>query len=124
MFRRTYYPPGFPCFTGHDLTPGSEIELSPTTSLCQGVGIPELSRPLLSGYPDPTSGAFRLSVGSSFASDLQVVLTDMRGARVIRTMIRGPEVEIDFSPFPAGSYLLQVSDAMGHVAHLVVMRIP
>lgn len=124
VFRAVYYPLGFSGFAGHDLAPGVEVELMPTLSLCATQGIGGTDGEILQGHPNPTSGAFHVSMPSIFSGPVHATLMDMEGVRVLKMELNAPEYDLDLSHVAVGAYILRVTDRQGHLSHGKVIRVP
>jgi hypothetical protein len=122
VFRAVYYPAGFSGFVGHDMTPGQELELMPTTSLCSTQAIAKTEAGVLQGHPNPTSGAFHVSMPLVFSGPVHVTLVDMEGTRVLEKEENAQEFDLDLSMVANGMYILQLEDGQGHSARGQVVR--
>jgi hypothetical protein len=124
VFRAVYYPPGFSGFAGRDLTPGTELELFPTPSLCAAQGIAETETGGLHGYPNPASGAIHVSMPSDFSGPVRATLMDMAGLHVLEKGVNGQDLDLDLSQLAVGTYVLRLEDRQGHLAYGKVLRAP
>jgi len=124
VFRAVYYPQGFSGFAGRDLTPGAELELMPTVSLCESQGIEEADAVTLRGHPNPTSGAFHVSMPPKFSGPFQATLMDMQGVQVLKMEVDASTFDMDLSKMAAGAYVLRLEDRRGHLAYGKVVRTP
>ena len=71
-----------------------------------GVETPEA--PFARIYPNPTDGAINLSF--SAPGVYRIVIADMTGKILLRQTANDQIVQIDFSNFPTGTYLLTIDD--------------
>lgn len=124
VFRAVYYPADFAGFVGRDMTPGVELELQPTLSLCLTQDIAELGARGIQGDPNPTSGAFHVSMPSTFIGPVHATVMDMAGLRVLEKEVHASAFDIDLSKLAAGTYVLRLEDLAGHSSYGRVVVTP
>ena len=64
-------------------------------------------------YPNPTQGRLSVEITGGEAADVQALLLDQQGKRLLADRVQGNRLELDLSPFPAGTYLLVLHHAGG-----------
>ncbi len=124
VFRAVYYPADFSGFVGRDMTPGYELELMPTTSLCVTQGVEEAEAGVVQAHPNPTSGTLYVNLPSEFSGPVRARLMDMEGLRVLEMQVDGSAFNMDLSKLAAGTYVLRLEDQEGHFAYTKVVRTP
>lgn len=109
VFRCEHYPASFPGFTGHDLTPGDEIELQPWAPLCltTGMAAQNTAAPVLISPNPADDRAVITSTGIIIAVDLVDA-----GGRTVSLQLDAPgsRVELDLSRFAPGAYALLIHE--------------
>ena len=64
-------------------------------------------------YPNPTQGRLLVEITGGEAAGVQALLLDQQGKRLLADRVHGNSLELDLSPFPAGTYLLVLHHAGG-----------
>lgn len=64
-------------------------------------------------YPNPTQGQLLVEITGGDIADVQALLLDQQGKRLLADRVQGNRLELDLSPFPAGTYLLVLHHAGG-----------
>ena len=106
VFHCVHYAADFAGFTGHDLTPGNEIELAPLPSLCLSTGIVGLEDEDFKTYPNPATEQVTINAPEGFTA---VRLIDASGRDVaIPHTAQGSRLVCDLSGIAPGIYSLVV----------------
>lgn len=83
----------------------AEIELSPL--------VDQLGGQRVAIYPNPTQGRLLVEITGGDIADVQALLLDQQGKRLLADRVQGNRLELDLSHFPAGTYLLVLHHAGG-----------
>ena len=81
----------------------AEIEPSPL--------VDQLGGQRVAIYPNPTQGRLLVEITGGDIADVQALLLDQQGKRLLADRVQGYRLELDLSPFPAGTYLLVLHHA-------------
>lgn len=113
VFRCSFYEPSFKGFTGHNLAPGSEIELNPIyPSICDSIssGINDIfKRTQFFISPNPSHNYLKLSI-RPFQNNLVLYLFDWEGKLLLNSKIDSSKFSVNLSLFPPGIYLLKITN--------------
>lgn len=110
VFRCALYDSSYSAFAGQTLTPGTEIELNPTSpSLCSQVVTPVSSVyiNIAEVYPNPVNNVLHIKSVQPEANAIQLFTMD--GKLLSENRLIG-EGDIDLSLVPSGVYLAKVSN--------------
>jgi hypothetical protein len=78
---------------------------------CTGVGISEQQSNVLSLYPNPSEGQFRLDLPSSLDGTTDMRVLDLQGRVLVQRgaiQAEGPTMVLDLSGFPNGTYIVML----------------
>jgi hypothetical protein len=79
---------------------------------CTGVGITEQQSNVLSLYPNPSEGHFRLDLPSSLDGTTDMRVLDLQGRVLVQRgaiQAEGPTMVLDLSGFPSGTYIVMLN---------------
>lgn len=91
--------------------------VSIVVSVC--IGITEANVASLSIYPNPSTGAFTVDLGSMSKASVEVY--NVVGSKVIAKEFNSQTLSLDMSGFDAGIYFIKVSTNNGHVTKKVTI---
>ena len=85
----------------------NEVSLMTTVGALGVADLPQ--KPIVSTYPNPSSGLINISFDEEI-STTQLVVNSLNGKEVYRQAVCGQNISLDLSTLARGSYVLQIKD--------------
>lgn len=124
VFRFQFYEPTYPAFTSLTLTPGNEVELSPTIpSMCSlTTGFQEISSEIFSVYPNPINGSGTIVIEYSAKENFTAELFNTTGQIIFSKEISKNTnmATFDLPDLKQGVYFLKCMGGENIISKIIV----
>lgn len=109
-------------YTTQTGTNGSELQGVQQPYEIYTLSVIDLDSPILSIYPNPTSGLISLESSDPLNETLHYEITDANGKSLGNYILTGQLTQIDLTTFESSTYFITVTNATKHIATYKIIK--